>query len=61
MQNDDYYARKNNNIETTNEISVIDSILGNTVQLKTIWGLEKVSIPKFAETGDTIKLQNKGI
>lgn len=61
MKPDTYFFKKFNNIETTNNISVFSSILGGVYNVKTIWGEEKVEIPKGSITGDIIKIKNKGI
>lgn len=55
-----YFQRKNNDIHVNLPISFIDSILGNTVKVITVEGIENVKVPQGSQFGDNIILKNKG-
>ena len=40
--------------------AIIDAILGATLEVPTVYGTEKINIPSGSQTGDTIKIRNKG-
>lgn len=55
-----YFQRKNNDINVTLPISFIDSILGNSVKVLTVEGIENVDIPRGSQFGDILTLKNRG-
>ena len=54
------FKRDGNNIHIEVPISPIDAILGATLEVPTVYGTEKINIPSGSQTGDTIKIRNKG-
>ena len=54
------FKREGNNVHIELPISPIDAILGATVEVPTVYGIEKITIPAGAQTGDTIKIRNRG-
>ncbi|WNE40558.1 MAG: Chaperone protein DnaJ [Mycoplasmataceae bacterium] len=55
-----YFQRKGDDIHVNLPISFLDAILGNTVELITLEGVEKVSIPTGSQNGDRLILRNRG-
>lgn len=54
------FKREGNNIHIELPISPLDAALGATLEVPTVYGMEKITIPSGAQSGDTIKLRNKG-
>lgn len=54
------FKREGNNVHIELPISPLDAILGATVEVPTVYGIEKITIPAGAQTGDTIKIKNRG-
>lgn len=54
------FKREGNNIHIELPISPVDAILGATLEVPTVYGMEKITIPSGAQNGDTIKIKNKG-
>ncbi len=54
------FKRDGNNIHIEVPLSPLDAILGATIEVPTVYGIEKISIPSGAQNGDTIKIRNKG-
>ncbi len=54
------FKRDGLNIHIIVPISPLDAILGATIQVPTVYGLEKISIPSGSQSGDTVKIRNRG-
>lgn len=54
------FKREGNNIHIELPISPLDAILGATVEVPTVYGIEKIAIPVGAQNGDNLRLRNKG-
>ena len=54
------FRREGNNIHIELPISPLDAILGANVDVPTVYGIEKITIPSGAQSGDTIKIRNRG-
>lgn len=55
-----YFQRKDNDIYVSVPISFLDAILGNSVEVITIEGIEKIKIPAGSQNGDHLVLKNRG-
>ena len=58
---EDYFNRDNNNILIEKEISVLDAILGNTIDVKTPRGITKLEVKKGTQNGHVARFIGKGI
>lgn len=58
---EDYFTRDNNNILIEKEISVVDAILGTTIDVKTPRGLTKLDIKSGTQYGHIARFMGKGI
>ncbi|MEM3859708.1 MAG: DnaJ domain-containing protein [Candidatus Micrarchaeaceae archaeon] len=58
---DSYFSRNNLDIITKNYINLYKAIVGGTQKIKTLYGIEEVSIPKNSGLKFDIILENKGI
>lgn len=54
------FKRDRNDVHIELPISPIDAILGATLEVPTIYGIEKINVPSGAQNGDTIKIRNRG-
>ena len=54
------FKREGNNIHIEVPISPLDAALGAVIEVPTVYGIEKINIPSGAQTGDTIKVRNRG-
>lgn len=54
------FKRDRNDIHIEVPISPIDAILGATIEVPTVYGIEKINVPAGAQNGDTIKIRNRG-
>ena len=54
------FKRDGNNIHIELPISPLDAILGATLEVPTVYGIEKINVSAGSQNGDTIKLRNKG-
>ncbi len=54
------FKREGNNIRIELPISPLDAILGATVDVPTVYGIEKLNIPIGVQNGDVLKIKNKG-
>lgn len=61
VDQDDYFTRDGNDIHTVAEISVIQAILGGTVDIRTLNGEVEVKIPKGCQPEAKLMLRSKGI
>ena len=55
-----FFWREGNNVHIELPISPLDATLGATLEVPTVYGVEKITIPAGSQTGDTIKIRNKG-
>jgi len=55
-----YFQRKGNDIHIQLPISFIDSILGGTVKVITVEGIEDIKIPQGSQFGESVVLKNRG-
>lgn len=56
-----FLNREGDNIFSQVQVSISQAVLGDTIQVKTLSGEEKVSIPIGIESGEMIKLEGKGM
>ena len=49
-----------NNIHIEFPISPLDAILGASIEVPTVYGIEKINIPAGSQNGDTIRIRNRG-
>ena len=54
------FKRDGNNCHIDLPISPLDAILGATVDVPTIYGIEKITIPTGAQNDDTVRIRQKG-
>ena len=54
------FKREGNNIHIEVPISPLDAALGAVIEVPTVYGIEKINVPSGAQTGDTIKIRNRG-
>ena len=54
------FKREGNNIHIEVPISPLDAALGATLEVPTVYGMEKINVSSGAQTGDTIKIRNRG-
>ena len=54
------FKREGNNIHIEVPISPLDAALGAVIEVPTVYGIEKINVPSGAQTGDTIKVRNRG-
>lgn len=55
-----YFQRKDNDINVKLPISFLDAILGSTVEVITLEGVEKISLPAGSQHGDYLTLRGRG-
>jgi molecular chaperone DnaJ len=55
-----YFQRKSDDIHIKLPISFLDAILGSTVEVITLEGVEKISVPAGTQNGDHLTLRNRG-
>jgi len=55
-----YFQRKDNDIHVNLPISFLDAILGNNVEVITLEGVEKISVPAGTQNGDYLILRDRG-
>jgi len=55
-----YFQRKGNDIHVNLPISFLDAILGNSVEVISLEGIKKISIPAGTQNGDHLILRNYG-
>ena len=56
-----YFQREGNDIHLEVPIDFIDAILGNTIEVPTVYGFEKIEIPAGTQVGTVLKIKGKGI
>ena len=54
------FKREGNNIHIEFPISPLDAILGATLDVPTVYGLERITIPAGSQNNDVIRIRNKG-
>lgn len=57
----DYFHRDGVNVYTQLEVSPAQAVLGDEVEIKTIDGTRKVSIPQGLQSGDRITIKGEGV
>src|SRR5439155_12936707 len=57
VQESSYFQRKVNDIHVSLPVSFLDAILGNRVEVITIEGVEKISLPAGSQNGDYLVLR----
>jgi len=60
IEKHNYFQRKDNDIHVSVPISFLDAILGNSVEIITLEGLEKVKVPTGTQNGDYLILSQRG-
>lgn len=55
-----YFQRKGNDIHVNLPISFLDAILGSMVEVITLEGIEKISVPAGTQNGDHLILRGRG-
>jgi molecular chaperone DnaJ len=55
------FSRDGSNILTTLQLKITDAILGGEREIKTLEGVEKLSIPAGISHGEVIRLRGKGV
>lgn len=58
---DKSFTRDGVNIITKLEIGMVDAVLGSKIELETLDGKSTVSIPAGIQSGDYIRIKNKGV
>jgi len=56
-----YFRRKDDNIHLELAINITQAALGDEVEVPTLDGKEQMTIPAGTQTGETIRLKNKGV
>jgi len=54
------FKRDGNDVHIELPITPSDAALGVAIEVPTVYGIEKINIPAGAQTGDTIKIRNRG-
>ena len=57
----EYFKREDVNIFTNLEISPAQAVLGDEIEIKTLDGNQKITVPTGVQNGNTIKLKGKGV
>ena len=60
IKNNPYFQRKGSEIHVNLPISFLDAILGNSVEVITLEGIERVSVSPGTQNGDHLFLRNRG-
>jgi molecular chaperone DnaJ len=60
VQESPYFQRKDNDIHVSLPISFLDAILGNNIEVITLEGIEKVSVPCGTQNGEHLILRGRG-
>ncbi len=61
VANDTKFIRDGNNIILHQPISLISAVLGDTIDVETIYGYEQIKIPAGTDSGEEFILRGKGI
>ena len=61
VDDDEYFQRDGSDVHTEVPISVVQAILGGTVDVKTLTGTVEVTVPKGCQPGAKLALRGKGI
>jgi molecular chaperone DnaJ len=61
VQKHRYFKRQNSNIFLELPINVAQAALGDEIEVPTLDGTEKLVMPAGTQTGETIRLRNKGV
>lgn len=61
VKEDDRFERRENDLIGQADISYLQAILGGEIEVETVLGSEKISIPKGTQVGDLLKLSGHGI
>jgi len=61
VREDDYFNRDGADVHTEIGVSVVQAILGGTVDVKTLGGEVEVTVPKGTQMGAKLMLRGKGI
>jgi DnaJ-class molecular chaperone len=56
-----YFQRKDDNIHLEVPVTIKEAVLGARIEVPTITGPVKVSVPKASNTGSKLRLRDKGI
>ena len=56
-----YFQRDGNDIHLEVPIDFVDAILGNKIEVPTVYGAELIAIPAGTQVGTVLKLKGKGI
>lgn len=55
------FKREGNDVYSEVKINIIQASLGDTIEIKTIHGMEKLEIPEGTQFGSTFRIKDKGI
>jgi len=55
------FERKGDDLYTTREINISQAVLGDNIQVETLKDTVNIKVPEGTETGETIKVNGKGI
>lgn len=56
-----FFHRKDDNIHVETPVTLKEAVLGGSIEVPTISGPVKMTIPKGSNTGRTLRLRDKGI
>lgn len=54
------FKRDGLNIHIEVPLSPLDAILGATLEVPTVYGIERINVPSGTQNGDTLKIKNRG-
>lgn len=57
----EYFKREGNNIECEMPISIVQAVLGDRINVKTLDGESKIEIPIGTQPGEIFKIKGKGV
>jgi molecular chaperone DnaJ len=58
---DPFFSRQGNNIFSQEEISISQAVLGDKIQVRTLYGKVKLKIPAGTSSGQEFRLRGKGV
>ena len=61
VKRDKYFVRDGDNLTTTVNIPMVAAVLGTTVPLETFDGVQEITIPEGAQSGDIVTLNGLGV
>lgn len=58
---DAYFKREGYDIYTEIPISIAQSVLGDTIEIKTVYGMRNINVPTGTSHGQKLKIPNEGV